>query len=159
VHQFFHVVQGGVVGSPWFLPEFASEGSADYFAMLTLGEEHPAFEIMFRQAVADALSGRAEPLSKHVRAGNGNSESAYLRGFVAMRYLAQNWGSTAWIQLLQENAGGSPDRYLFNFSRLTGLTVDEFDRDMNEWLRGYRSLVPTPTPRPSRTPSPRASPR
>jgi len=150
-HQYFHVVQGGVIGSPWFLPAFVSEGSADYFAMQTLGESHPAFQVMFQLAVADALSGRADPLSRHVKAGSG-SESVYLRGFVAMRFLAQRWGPDAWVQLMFDNVGGTPDRYLFNFSRLTDLTVDEFDRDMNEWLRGYSHLVPTPTPRPTRAP-------
>jgi hypothetical protein len=152
--QYFYVVQGGVIGSPWFLPEFVTVGSADYFAMQTLGEDHPAFAIMFQLAVAEALSGRADPLSRHVRAA-GNGGSGYLRGFVAMRYLDYRWGPHAWINLMFDNVNGSPDRYLFNFSRLTELTVDEFDRDMNEWLRGFRHLLPTPTPRPTRTPVPR----
>ena len=51
-----------------------------------------------------------------------------------------------------DNVSGNPDRYLCNFSRLTDLTVDEFDRDMNEWLHGFSNLLPTPTPRPTRAP-------
>jgi hypothetical protein len=155
VHQYFHVVQGGVIGSPWYLPEFVDVGAADYFAMQVLGERHPAFSIMFQAAVADALSGRADPLSKHVKPGNPNGSSSYLRGFVAMRYLADRWGANAWIDLMWQNVDGNANNYLFNFSRLTGLTVDEFDRDMNEWLRGFRGALPTPTPRPTRTPIPR----
>ena len=150
-HEYFHVVQAGILGDAHFLPEFASEGGADYFASLVLGPESREAALVFQIAVEEAHAGKSSPLSRHVRAGTGHAD-AYLRGFVAFRYLAERWGSDAWIQLMWDNVHGSPNNYLLNMSRLTSMTVDEFDRDMNEWLRGFTSLIPTPTPRPTRTP-------
>ena len=150
-HNYFYALISAVVGCTCNLPEFANAGGGDYFASHVLGPESLAVGILFQLAVNEAHAGKSSPLSKHIKAGTG-SGAAYLRGFVAFRYMSEKWGESAWIQLYYDNVNGSPNNYLFNMSRMTTLTIDEFDRDLNDWLRQFPSTVPTRTPAPARTP-------
>lgn len=150
-HEFGHVAQSGVLGCTCFLPSWAVEGGADFFASL-VEPDSMWLKIRFQLAVEEIHAAKYTPLSRLARNTNYPTLAAYTRGHAAYRYLEHRWGEGVYARLYLENAGGTPDLFLRNMSQLTGLTIDEFDRDMNEWLRTFPSAIPTPTPRATRTP-------
>jgi hypothetical protein len=156
-HEYHHITQSGLLGSTSVLPTFVTEGGAEYFGSLVVGPDQPHLADRFQAAVDKERSGRAIALSRLIRAGA--TADTYERGYAAMRFLAERWGADRFAQLYMENIDGTPDQYLLQLSRLTEMTLDEFDRELNAWLRGFPSKVVPPTPVPSRTPRPAPTPR
>jgi hypothetical protein len=156
-HEYHHITQSGLLGSSDTLPTFVVEGGAEYFASLVVGPDQQRLAQRFQAAVDRERAGRAIPLSRLIRAGL--TSDPYERGYAAMRFLTERWGADRFAQLYMENVEGSTDQYLLRLSRITEMTLDEFDRELNGWLRGFPSKVVPPTPIPSRTPIPARTPR
>jgi hypothetical protein len=152
-HEYHHIIQRSILAGGE-LPQFVGEGGANFFASLVLGQQPADRDDFLLPAILDAYKDNYTPLSKVAKPGTGTA-AAYSRGYAAMRYLTHKWGLGAFAQLYQENGQGTADTYLFNMSRLTGLTLEEFDREMNEWLRSLNGgRPPGKTPTPTKTPAP-----
>jgi hypothetical protein len=54
-----------------------------------------------------------------------------------MRFLTDRWGRDAFTQLHRENVGGTPQRFTQNLTQLTGMSLDEFDRELRKWLLAH----------------------
>jgi hypothetical protein len=138
-HEYAHIIQTGLLGGNGALPWFAVEGGAEYFASLVVGPDQADLVERLRVAVADERSGRAVPLHELIRrpdpADQRRGAAAYSRGYAAFRFLAEHWGAAAFAELHIENIGGSPSRFLEHLKRITGLTLDDFDAALSDYLR------------------------
>jgi hypothetical protein len=137
-HEFAHIAQTGLLGNPNVLPFFVTEGGAEYFASLVVGADQRYLADRFWSAVADESSGRAVPLRELIaRPSDTDRErmlAAYSRGYAAMRFLVERWGRDSFTRLHRENVGGTPQRFIQNLTRVTGMTLDQFDRELRTWL-------------------------
>jgi hypothetical protein len=138
-HEYAHIIQTGLSGGSSALPWFAVEGGAEYFASLVVGPDQPDLVERLRVATADERSGRAVPLREVIRrpdpADQRRSAAAYSRGYAAFRFLADHWGADAFGELYTQNIGGSPSRFLDHLKRITGLSLDDFDAALSDYLR------------------------
>lgn len=137
-HEYAHIAQAGLLGNPNVLPFFVAEGGAEYFASLVIGADQRYLSERFWSAVADERAGEAVPLRELVDTPDDDDRrralAAYSRGYAAMRFLTENWGRDSFTQLHQANIGGTPQRFIDNLTRLTGLSLDAFDRELRRWL-------------------------
>lgn len=137
-HEFAHIAQTGLLGNPNVLPFFVTEGGAEYFASLVVGADQRYLADRLWNAVADEGSGRAVPLRELIaRPSDTDRErmlAAYSRGYAAMRFLVERWGRDSFTLLHRENVGGTPQRFIQNMARITGMTLDQFDRELRAWL-------------------------
>ena len=138
-HEYTHMAQAGVLGCTCYLPWFAIEGGAEYFASLVVGSEQRDLAGRFRDAVREDRAGRAVPLRELVRRPRDDDQrrsfAGYTRGYAAMRFLTLRWGAESFTHLHLENVEGSPNRFVEAMERLTGLSLDAFDQELSAYLR------------------------
>jgi hypothetical protein len=146
-HEFAHVAQAGLLGHPDFLPFFAIEGGAEYFASLVVGPEQKNLAGRFREAVADERAGRTVPLRELIAEPREDDRArvaaSYARGYAAMRFLTARWGTESFTRLHRDNVDGDPERFLGAMARLTGLSLDDFDRELAAYLIAQTSTTAT----------------
>ncbi len=140
-HEFAHVAQAGLLGDTSALPFFAVEGGAEYLASLVVGPDQHDLADRFHTAVVDESRGNAVPLRQLIAQPSASDQrltsAAYSRGYAAMRFLTDRWGRDAFTRLHRENVGGTPQRFTQNLTRLTGMSLDEFDRELRKWLLAH----------------------
>lgn len=158
-HEYHHIAQNAVLGASSTLPYFVKEGGAEYFASLVVGADQRGLRILFQKAVDDERAKKAKPLSMLIMDFGAVSPEAYSRGYAAMRFLVARWGEEAFLQLYMDNIDGTANQYLLNMTRVTNMTLDEFDRELNAWLRSFPSDYRSPTPIPTAPPRPGSTPR
>jgi hypothetical protein len=138
-HEYAHVLQTGLLGCACALPFFAVEGGAEYFASLVVGADQPDLVERWQVAVAAERSDRAVPLRELIGrpdpADQRRTAASYARGYAAFRFIADRWGVDAITQLHLDTIGGSAARFLENLKRITGLTLDDFDKALGDYLR------------------------
>lgn len=149
-HEFAHVAQWGALGCPCVLPFFAIEGGAEYFAGLVVGHDQPFLAGRFRRAQADERGGNPVPLRELItrpeRSDERRTLAAYSRGYAAMRFLTTRWGLDAFTRLHVDSVDGGPDAFIAGMETLTGLSLDEFDRQLSAFLLGQpAALAPSPS--------------
>lgn len=137
-HEFAHIAQTGLMGNPNVLPFFVAEGGAEYFASLVVGADQWYLANRFWSAVADEQAGNVVPLRALIEKPGESDRRAmlasYSRGYAAMRYLAEVWGRDSFFLLHKQSVGGTPQTFVQNLVRLTGMSLDAFDRALSKWL-------------------------
>jgi hypothetical protein len=140
-HEFAHVAQAGMIGDTSMLPFFVAEGGAEYVASLVVGQDQRDLADRFHTAVVEESRGEAVPLRQLIDKPSASdlklTSAAYSRGYAAMRFLVERWGQDSFTRLHQENVGGTPQRFTQNLARLTGMSLDQFDRELRKWLLGF----------------------
>jgi hypothetical protein len=144
-HEFAHVAQAGLLSNTSTLPFFVIEGGAEYVASLVVGRDQRDLADRLHTAITDEARGEATPLSDLIARPSSSDlarmSAAYSRGYAAMRFLTERWGLDSFTRLHQENVGGTPELFIENLTNVTGMNLDEFDRELRVWLLRQRAVT------------------
>ena len=145
-HEYGHMVQWGVTGCVCALPTSFIEGGAEYFAALVVGPDDPRLVYRLQAAKEEVRIGQATPLVSLLTAADAGS-AAYIRGYAAFAFLTARWGGlAAYVGLYRAARGNTTDAVLGWLAARTGLSLDQFNEQLDDYLRSTRVAAPAAGP-------------
>lgn len=143
-HEYTHFVQSAAGGTLDAYPMWFLEGSAEFQTERLAGADRDRRADAARRerdGGAPRLTDLATPDAWAAAETALGSDAVYSRAYSAVAFIAERWGYTATVTLL--NAASDTDATRFNrtLREVTGMDLDGLDRALGAWLQGLRGNV------------------